>query len=456
MLRHFEGFSTARGDTAESRTFRVEGHFRVGHLRRHLGDIAGAYAALGQAITLMRQLVQEQPSDGTHQLFLAEALTSFGITCKDLGRFPEAETVFREALHLHRQLAASPPARSPLHHGVARAHLNLGNLAMDRGAMPAAEQELRQALAVLDATREGPAVDRAYHVARARACTSLGVALAVQGKTGEAEAFHRKALTLHRDLHLAFPHLPEHRVDLAGSYFNLGKLLTDLHRSGEAEYQRARELHRRLVHDYPAVPGYRQDLARSHNSLALLFAKAGKAGEAEAEYRQAIALQTRLTADHPRVPAYLTDLAGSYCNLGNVQIQYGQADEALSQYSRAIDTLQQARRMAPQSTADPRFLWNSLHGRVMALMRLDRHPEALCDLDHLLQPDDPGFGPVRDRLRVLCLAHTDPPLAVALTEQLLAVRPVRADLAGVAATVFAVVAAREQDPVAAEARARRP
>lgn len=450
VLRHFEGFSATRGDTRQGRTFRVEGYVRVGSIRGYLGDLPGACTAYEQAIASLRQLVKEFPGKPAHRHHLAQVLTSLGAACRELARLDEAESAYREALTLQHQLAAAYPEHPQPRQGMVLLHGNLGNLCLIRGAVADAEGEYRQALALIRHSSGPATVTSEHRRVLSRTIALLGTALAMQGKYTEAEAAYREAVEHDRTLLLAFPDTPDHIVALAASSYNLGKLLADQKKPAEAEHRQARELRQRLVRDYPAVPGYRQDLASSHNALALVFAAKGKTAEAAAEYRQAIAIQEKLATDYPRVPDYFIELAGSYCNLGELHRRQGPPAEALKRYDQAIDALQQARRRTPQSAAAPRFLRNSLHGRIMTLMQLGRYPEALCDLDHGPLRDNPTFEPIRDRLRVLCLAHTDPSRAVTATEELLRGRLVPPDLAGMAASVFAMVAAQEKDAAAAE------
>src|SRR5437868_2392390 len=44
----------------------------------------------------------------------------------------------------------------------------------------------------------------------------------------------------------------------------------------------------RLTVDFPTVPAYRKDLASSHHNLGVLLRDLGKRGEAEAAYRDAL------------------------------------------------------------------------------------------------------------------------------------------------------------------------
>jgi hypothetical protein len=157
-----------------------------------------------------------------------------------------------------------------------------------------------------------------YRLDLASSHNDLGILLAETGRRGEAEAAYRAALALHQPLAAAFPAVPQYHQLLAHTHNNLGILLKDMDRAKEAEaaYRDALALYQPLAADFPAAPQYRRDLARSNLNLGTLLEDTGRLKEAEAAFADALAIRKHLAADFLDRPEFREDLAGSHYNLG--------------------------------------------------------------------------------------------------------------------------------------------
>jgi tetratricopeptide (TPR) repeat protein len=195
-------------------------------------------------------------------------------------------------------------------------------------------------------------------------------------------------------------------LDLAGSHYNLGNLLTDLGKRTEAEaaHREALAIREKMAAHYPAVPAYRQELATSHNVLGLLLAGMGQRAQADEAYRRALAIQEKLAADFPAVPAYRTHLGGSQCNFGHLLRDSNEPEQALPWYGRAMDTLEAVLRQVKVDVTAQQFLRNAHWGRARALDALKRHAEAVKDWDKVIElsaeAERPGFRMQRAISRV--------------------------------------------------------
>jgi tetratricopeptide (TPR) repeat protein len=186
------------------------------------------------------------------------------------------------------------------------------------------------------------------------------------------------------------------------------------------------------------VPAYRQELAKSHSNLGLLLKDLGKLGEAESEYRAALTIQEKLAANFPAVRDHGIDLGRSYLNLGNLLSDQGRQQDALTEYAKAIRRLEVWAKDKRLVTARE-FARNAFWGRAGALTHLKRYAEAVQDWDRAIELDD-GDLKIMFRLgRAVTLAHSgDHARAVAEANALAAEKAVKGATLYNAACVFSI------------------
>jgi tetratricopeptide (TPR) repeat protein/tRNA A-37 threonylcarbamoyl transferase component Bud32 len=348
-LSSYEEFARDTGQDEEARAGVAAACFRVGNIRRRLGQLKEAEAAYRASQERYARLATDFPAVPAYRQRLAQSHNNLGVLLAEAGRLKEAAGEYRQAEDLYQQLAHDFPAVPEYRQDLAGNHANLGNLLQNTGRLKEAAGEYRQARDLQrQLAHDFPAVP-AYRRDLAITHTNLGILLANTGRAQEAEAEYRQARDLQRQLAHDFPAVPAYRRDLAITHISLGGLLayTGRDKEAEAEYCQARDLDQQLAHDFPAVPTYRQDLAHSHTNLGNLLANTGRAPEAEAEYRQARDLQQQLARDFPAVAAYRRELARSHNSLGNLLANTGRAQEAEAEYRQARDLQQQLARDFP-------------------------------------------------------------------------------------------------------------
>jgi tetratricopeptide (TPR) repeat protein len=166
----------------------------------------------------------------------------------------------------------------------------------------------------------------------------LGVVFADLGKQQERETALRQALALREKVVADFPDEAEYRFDEAISHHDLGWLLHNQGKFAEAEssYRRALALHDQLMAASPAVAKYRWNMAHTHHALGNLLLDQRKFAAAEAAHHQAIALLEKLVDEYPAVPDYRARLAGSHTDLGVGFARQGKAREAEASYRAAL------------------------------------------------------------------------------------------------------------------------
>src|SRR5262249_53481747 len=100
------------GTDTETRTWSALSFYRLGTIRRRIGDHAGAENALRRACSLFEGLAAEQPEAAEHRQNGARACHALGAVLQDRGQRDEAEVEFRQALDLLTRLVADQP-RNP-------------------------------------------------------------------------------------------------------------------------------------------------------------------------------------------------------------------------------------------------------------------------------------------------------------------------------------------------------
>src|SRR5262249_31136021 len=127
----------------------------------------------------------------------------------------------------------------------------------------------------------------------ARARDGLGMLLKRANRVREAETELRAALRSYEALAVESPADPNLRRGLADARYHLGALLARARARGpedEAAYLAAVAIQRELVAGARGGNELRTDLARSLNNLGLLLADHGRVGEAVDAVREAVSL----------------------------------------------------------------------------------------------------------------------------------------------------------------------
>jgi serine/threonine-protein kinase len=320
MLKEFEEFAATRGDTAEAREIRAEGHDRVGGVRYRLGELKEAEANYREALALRNQLAADFPTRPDFRQILATSHNHLGLLLRETSRPKEAEQAFQDALTLQKQLVADFPTQPEFRQELAVSHYNLGRLLRDTGRLGEAEAAFHDARTLQERLAADFPTRPEFRHELTRIHNNLGHVFELTARLKEAEATYRYVVTLQEQLVAEFPTRPEFRQELAKYHNNLGIVFQSTLRLQEAEapYREALRLWKQLAADFPTRHDLRRNLAISHHNLGNLFRNTRRLDEAERFYHDALTLQKPLAADFPKMSDYRSELAASLVGLAEV------------------------------------------------------------------------------------------------------------------------------------------
>jgi tetratricopeptide (TPR) repeat protein len=379
--KQYEHFAADSGADPEARAWSAMSFYRLGTIRRRLGEQAGAETALRRACALLEGLVAEQPEAADHRQNWAKARHALGLVLLDHGKRREAESECRQALDLLSRLVADQPGNPTYFEEWGAVNQSLCQLLRTTGRPAEAMAQYQQALALPPARDPALAARPGFRHRFGQDHTELGRLLKEQNKSAEAECEFRQAIALLALLVDEFPKTINYQRSLANARDHLGQLLSRRGKTAEAEEQlrQALELRKHITAALPAVPEHRHEQASAHLSLSAELRARGHLEEAAAEARQAIALREKLVAEYPGVVRYLVGLAGSHRALGQAYAQSGGHEAALPPYDEAVRLLTRACEREERDTTAHRSLLYTLKNRAESLAALNRLADAAKD-----------------------------------------------------------------------------
>jgi CHAT domain-containing protein/Tfp pilus assembly protein PilF len=268
------------------------------------GDLAGARAALQQALAIRERLA---PNSSV----LVGILNNLSLVAGQQGDLAGVQAYLQGALAIQEQQAPDSPE-------VASRLYQLGDAAQEQGDLARARGYFQRALAIHQKQRN-PDDQRA-----GAACLNvLGNVAWQQGDLTGAQAYYQRALAVQKQLD------PD-SVEVAYSLHNLGEVA---HEQGDldaaqAYYQQALTLLEQWVPES-------QELATGLNTLGALALQRGEPAEAQGYFQRALELLARLA------PNSLA-MADTFTNLGELALEQGRREEAARCYREGL-RLAQAR-----------------------------------------------------------------------------------------------------------------
>jgi eukaryotic-like serine/threonine-protein kinase len=343
IISQYDAFAAIKGDDINSRAVQADGRFRVGNVRRTLGELHAAQKDYDQAVSILTQLAEDFPSRPEFRYELARCQINRGNLLHDTGRLKEEEQDRDQAMSILKKLAADFPTQPEYRSELASSHNNRGLLLSATGRLPEAERDYDQAVSIhKQLVAEFPNRPE-FRRQMAIGHDSRGALLAATGRLPEAERDYDQAVSIRKQLAEDFPNRPEFRQELAKSYNNRGILVYNRGRRPEAEkdFDEAMSIQKQLAEDFPSRPAFRHELALSHNNRGILLSKKGRVNEAEQDYDRAVSIQKQLAADFPSRPEYRSELASSHMNRGALLNGRGRRNEAEQDYDRAVSLSKQ-------------------------------------------------------------------------------------------------------------------
>jgi serine/threonine-protein kinase len=398
-------------------------HLGIAAIHKVLGEFAQATSQAQVALAVLDPLLAEYPGDerladtaaGAH-LFLAEQLDA-----------QEGKEHFLRAVALWEPLATNQPA---IRAKLAASYFSVAHLKGGFGLAPATDYCRRAITMLEDLARDDPAL---YNHDLARAVYNLGLAEATAGQTetalahyrrclrlwaeiptnrrndsddegvaacqnalgmllqtlqnqaakSEAETILRQAVATRRQLVNRHPRRLAHRAALARAWSNLGSFFWGERRFAEAEtsYLEAVRSNEENVRDFPESRGMRVLLAHGHQNLADSRAKLNKVRESRQGFETALNLVDSLVQQAPHDFEVLQCLGTVCLNYGNLMNTLSGPSAALPLQERCVRAFDEAHALAPADAEMRAFLKGSRDNLRNTLIVLNRHDEALAQID---------------------------------------------------------------------------
>jgi tetratricopeptide (TPR) repeat protein len=384
-------------------------HARVGRIHAAIGSQGQAVESYRTAITILREVVRDQPTEASPRRELASALGNLGILQWKAGGISEALASLGEARDLYEALTSVEDRRA-----LAGVFGKIGNVQAATGRTAEALASFARAEERFKAL-DSPA-DRA---GMANTYCNIGVLYQENEQPLEASAAYTMAVELQEALARDHPEVSSYRSDLANTCNNLGTVRRQLGKPAEAlsHYQRARELQEALVKAEPDVAAYRVELAMTMNNLGRLHQKTGRPAEALEYHTWARDLRRALVSANPNDLEARSLLGSSFNNLGLTYMDLGRPVEAVDALRHGIEEQGLAHARAP-SVAQYKFYLDLNHLDLAEILRkLDRPAEAAAEATRRskLWPDDPKqlYNFACELALCIPLAGRDPSLSTA-------------------------------------------
>jgi WD40 repeat protein/tetratricopeptide (TPR) repeat protein len=316
--------------------------FKQAVLLGEQGKLAEAEAPCREAITLFKQLAQDDPKRSDPRIKLGHLQWQLGDTLLALGRRDEAEQVLSEALQVFANAVTNFPDVAFLHQEQGYSAWKLATMLESAGRLDAAEAEYRQAIALHEkASADFP--NEAVFTERLSALKVRLVKLLLRrGTLAEADATTREAAQKCHMESAQYEKLasnPSHHQECCGfaiGYEELGSVLMQIGKTQAAEtaYRDTQVLWRKLVADF-STEDYRFHLAVNYDALGNLLRETGRATESLEAYRAAQAVWLKLVADF-NLEDRRVHLAWTDDNIGQLLKEAGQLEEAAAAYRQAL------------------------------------------------------------------------------------------------------------------------
>lgn len=378
LIKHYEGLSSIATNDEESRSIRAEGYFRIGLMRAELGETRDALAAYRQAISILKNLVAEAPTNGEFQDELAKCHINLGNVLNALGQTDDAKAAFEFAIEKLSTLLKVSPQSAEYRQDLARAHQNLGRLLQTLGRSQLAEFELLKAHAIRRELADEFPKHRIYRLDLMKSYESLGGMFQTAGRLNDAEERYVEAIKIGKNLIEKSPRSVEYRSVLAGIQMGYAVLVRSLGRIKDSEttYSEALVNIRQLVADLPGRPDFRSRLAVALNNQANLLRSTGRFEEADKSFQEAIALQRRLIVEQPTGFASRQNLARSLANRAILLRAMNRMAEAEAAYSESLVIRRELVAAAPKQPEFREELASNLNSIFQIYWDLGRHEQA--------------------------------------------------------------------------------
>ena len=327
-------------------------------------------------------LEPRSPRDPVVRARLAAIYFSVAFSKGGFGVEP-AVSYCEKAIALLEPLAQEDP--STHNHNLARAIYNLGLAEGRVGHRDAAVKHYRRCLKIWDSIPPDRRAE-ADQEGIAACQNALGMTLDARSSpelSAEAEKILRQAVETCQELARRHPRLLGHRSGLSRAWSNLGSFYWQAGRYAEAEatYRTALRANEEEVHDFPEDRGAKIRLAHGLQNLADSQAKLKKTKEAREGFEKALAVIDPLVLKSPHDFATLQCVGVVCLNYANMLNVLSGPAAALPLQERCVRAFEEAHRVEPADAEMRRCLLGARRNLCCSLDALNRHDEAIAQID---------------------------------------------------------------------------
>jgi serine/threonine protein kinase len=302
------------------------------------GDYRMAAPISAEAIRYQQGVVQRDSGDAAARADLANMHNFRGALLNDLRQWDEAETSLGAALTILKELVEEFPTNPLYRQNLAAAHRTRGILFDAQGKDEEAETSVRQALAILKQLVADFPQNTWFRLKLAQSYTGLGITLTKRNRLDEARDAHDQAIAILKPLVANFPSIPKYRQDLASFYNNLAIVLEDMGQLDEAEAttRQTIAIREKLVQDFPADLDYAVTLGGSYDNFAGFLKDQGRTADSLEWSGKAVRILEPIVARERRHDFARECLRGSHANHAQALDRLGRHAEAVRDWDRAI------------------------------------------------------------------------------------------------------------------------
>jgi len=356
--------------------------FYFGQMRRSLGDLKTAEAAMREYKRLADQMVALGPDNMKWRMEEQYADFDLGVLLKDQRRYGEAATQFRDSLTTIEAISTADPANRDYQASISESLSWLGDAFAALGRYDEAQAAYQRRIAVLDrllATKR----DVDYRQRLVTAHRSFGDLYVERGQRDLAIGEFRAAISEADALTALEPNNTQWLAYAMTARDHLARQLLaadDMNEAGTAIAVVCRAADKLAARD-PKKPDFRQGLASCFLLRARLALATGAKQEALDFATRGATIARSVHSTDPTGDAYL--VAGAYRRIGDIQRALGNGDGARAAWTQALAAMPANAVEQPRETA--------LHAAV--LLRLGRQAQAGPLIGKLngMGYRDPGF-----------------------------------------------------------------
>jgi serine/threonine-protein kinase len=355
---------------------------------------------LQQALTLYRELLQDNSTDPDVRLETARSYVQMGDIHKQLDEDAQAAHDYDRAIEMLIVLVAEHPSVTRYTKALAHAHDQRGLLywkdesnprgnldaeACFRRSLPlwervaADDEEARSKVVmgnyslacILVRTGRGPEGERVFArtlelqkklLRTASTPKSLGLLGSIHNSAAahyldtrqwpRVEEMVKASLAIFEKLPPAQRKEIKVQYERAYAWHCLGIACAAQDRPKEAaeDYRKGMEVFEELIGVHPNLPHYQEEMASSLDDWAEMYESRGWLTQAEKSYREAVVIRKKIVAKYGESLIHIRKLARTYVTLGKIQARAGRGEAARESFREALATAEKLAR-APNKHA---------------------------------------------------------------------------------------------------------